>query len=294
VKIVESSPKSLLILPISYNRYSSRIPIFDEGGDQMQRKYFVGGNWKMNTTLESACELVRGLAGQLGGDCSVEVSVYPPFPYLLSVQSILREREVGIRLGAQNIWEKPAGAYTGEVSAEMVLECGAQSVLIGHSERRHVIGETDEMINRKVHRALDAGLKVVLCVGETLDQREAGETDAVNERQVRLGLREVPVEALDQVVIAYEPVWAIGTGRSATAQDAQNAHERIRSVLSGLFDTAASEAMRVIYGGSVKSANAGELFACPDIDGGLIGGASLDAGEFAKIVRACVEKEPAS
>jgi triosephosphate isomerase (TIM) len=283
-----------LILPISYNRYSPRIPIFDEGGDQMQRKYFVGGNWKMNTTLESACELVRGLAGQLGGDCGVEVAVYPPFPYLLSVQSILREREVGIRLGAQNIWEKPAGAYTGEVSAEMVLECGAQSVLIGHSERRHVIGETDELINRKVHRALDAGLQVVLCVGETLDQREAGETDAVNERQVRLGLREVPVEALDQVVIAYEPVWAIGTGRSATAQDAQNAHVRIRSVLLGLFDTAASEAMRVIYGGSVKSTNAGELFACPDIDGGLIGGASLDAGEFAKIVRACVEKEPAS
>ena len=260
----------------------------------MQRKYFVGGNWKMNTTLESACELARGLAGQLSDGHAAEVAVYPPFPYLLSVQAILREREVGIRLGAQDVWDKPAGAYTGEVSAEMLLECGAQSVLIGHSERRHVIGETDDLINRKVLRALEAGLRVVLCVGETLDQREAGETDAVNERQLRLGLREVPGEAMGQVVVAYEPVWAIGTGRSATAQDAQDAHVRIRSVLADEFCDAVAQGTRVIYGGSVKSTNAGELFACPDIDGGLIGGASLDATEFVKIVRACVEKEPSS
>ena len=260
----------------------------------MQRKMFVGGNWKMNTTLESACELTRGLAGQLRGVTGVEVAVYPPCPFLLSVGAILRERAVGIRLGAQNLWEKPAGAYTGEISAEMILDCGATSVLIGHSERRHIIGESDELINRKVHRALEAGLEVVLCVGETLEQREAGETDAVNERQVQLGLREVSEQSLDQVVIAYEPVWAIGTGRSATAEDAQNAHERIRGVLSGLYNGAASGSMRVIYGGSVKPTNAAELFACPDIDGGLIGGASLDASDFVKIVRACIEKEPAS
>ena len=259
----------------------------------MHRKFYVGGNWKMNATLESACALARGVAGQLADRAAVEVAIFPPFPYLLSVHAILREREAQIRLGAQDLWDKPAGAYTGEVSGEMILDCGADSVLIGHSERRHVIGESDGLINRKVLRALEAGLNVVLCVGETLDEREAGETDAVNERQVTLGLAEVPGQAMERVVVAYEPVWAIGTGRSATAQDAQHAHARIRSVLAGQFGQAVADATRVIYGGSVKSGNAGELFACPDIDGGLIGGASLDATEFSRIVRACVEKEPA-
>lgn len=250
------------------------------------RKPFVGGNWKMNTDRAAASELARGVVDGAGTLEGVQVAVFPPFPYLLTVGSILRERQSLIQLGAQDLSEHPDGAFTGEVSVAMLRDCGVSVVLCGHSERRHVIGETDATVNLKVRAALAGGLEVILCVGETLEQREAGETDAVNERQVRAGLAEVSAEELTRVTIAYEPVWAIGTGKTATPGDAQDAHEKIRAVVTDLFGPASGEAVRIQYGGSVKPSNAGELMACPDIDGGLIGGASLKAGDFIAICRA--------
>lgn len=240
----------------------------------------------MNTDLLSAGALARGIAAELVDRPAVDVAVFPPFPYLLSVNSILRERGSGIMLGAQDAYQKPNGAFTGEVSTEMLKDCGVKCVLVGHSERRHLIGESDDIVNRKLARSLEDGLGVVLCVGETLDQRQTGQTDAVNERQVRLGLADVSAAEMTRVIIAYEPVWAIGTGHTASPADAQDAHQKIRAVLADLYDGEVAASTRIIYGGSVKSANAAELFAQPDIDGGLIGGASLDAVEFLKIVRA--------
>lgn len=250
------------------------------------RKPFVGGNWKMNTGLLSAGALARGVAGDLADRPPVDVAIFPPFPYLLSVASILRERGAGILLGAQDLYHRPNGAFTGEVSAEMLRDCGVRTVLVGHSERRHLIGETDELINNKVSHALESGLEVVLCVGETLAQRQAGQTDSVNQRRVTLGLEGVGPEQMQQVIIAYEPVWAIGTGHTSTPHDAQDAHAKIRGVVQAMFDAEVAAGTRIVYGGSVKSSNAMDLFAQPDIDGGLIGGASLDAIEFVKIVRA--------
>jgi len=253
----------------------------------MNRTPFVGGNWKMNTDLESGLALLQSLSDQIGPSSpSSEVVVYPPFPYLMSLHQTMAQTIISVRLGAQNVSDQPNGAFTGEVSTEMLLDCGVRSVLVGHSERRHVIGECDALINAKTRRGLEAGLQVVLCVGETLEQREAGETDTINERQIRAGLQDVSAEAMSEVVIAYEPVWAIGTGRTASPDDAQKAHAHIRAVLSSLYDDRLAGQVRVIYGGSVKSSNAAELFSCPDIDGGLIGGASLKAEEFAKIIRA--------
>lgn len=252
------------------------------------RKPYVGGNWKMNTGLLSAGALARGIAGELVDHPKVDVAVFPPFPYLLSVNSILRERGAGVLLGAQDLYHKPNGAFTGEVSAEMLLDCGVKTVLAGHSERRHVLAESDDVVNRKVIHALESGLQVVLCIGELLEQRQTGQTDSVNERQLRIGLDGVRTEQMLHVVIAYEPVWAIGTGHTATPDDAQDAHMKIRGVLESMFDSDVAASTRIIYGGSVKSSNAAELFGQPDIDGGLIGGASLDAVEFMKIVRATV------
>ena len=242
----------------------------------------------MNTNLRSASDLARGVVDGVGTVAGVDVALFVPFPYLLSVGSILRDRQSLIRLGAQDVSDQPDGAFTGEVSAAMLADCGVTTVLCGHSERRHVIGEPDALVNAKLRAALAAGLDVVLCIGETLEQREAGETDAVNERQLRTGLSEVDEAQLDRVTIAYEPVWAIGTGRSATPMDAQNAHAHVRTVLGDLYGPTRAGLVRIQYGGAVKPANAAELFACPDIDGGLIGGASLKAGDFTQIVRAAL------
>lgn len=252
------------------------------------RKPFVGGNWKMNTDHQSASDLARGVADGLSGVDGVDVAVFPPFPYLAAVGAILRERQSLVKLGAQDVYHEADGAFTGEVSVSMLADCGVSVVLTGHSERRHVIGEDDALINAKTRAALDAGLEVILCIGETLEQREAGETDAVNERQTRAGLAEVGADQLSRVTIAYEPVWAIGTGRTASPKDAQDAHNKIRAVLAELYDQAAADRIRIQYGGSVKPGNAAELMACGDIDGGLIGGASLKAGDFCQIVRAAV------
>lgn len=250
---------------------------------QAARTPVIGGNWKMNTDAGSAEALARAVAEGCGSISGVETFVCPPFPYLARVGAALSDT---VTLAAQNMWHEPDGAFTGEVSAAMLKDCGVRVVLTGHSERRHVIGEGDGLINKKTRAALDAGLTAVLCIGETLDQREGGETDAVNERQLRAGLDGVTAGQMASVIIAYEPVWAIGTGKTATPADAQNAHAKIRAVLADLYGAEAAQATRIQYGGSVKPANASELFGQPDIDGGLIGGASLKAGDFLDIVRA--------
>ena len=249
------------------------------------RMPFVGGNWKMNTDLASACELaddVKALCAELAQ--SIDIALFPPFPYLMPVGKTLGHE--AMLLGAQNVYHEPNGAFTGEVSTDMLNDLRVMCVLTGHSERRHVMGEDDELINLKTRAALDDGLWAVLCIGETLDEREAGRMDEVNLRQLRAGLDGVPAEQMRQVVIAYEPVWAIGTGRTATPDDAQAAHATIRGELDALYGEEIARSTRIIYGGSVKPANAEGLFNQPDIDGGLIGGASLVAEDFAAIVRA--------
>jgi triosephosphate isomerase len=245
----------------------------------------VGGNWKMNTDLASAVELadnvVAGCA-ELVQHC--DIVLFPPFPYLQSVGRTLGHH--GLLLGAQDVFYEPNGAFTGEVSAEMLVDLNVAVVLCGHSERRHVIGETDDLVNRKTQAALDAGLWVILCVGETIEQREAGRTESTNIEQLNAGLDGVPIEQMRQVVVAYEPVWAIGTGRTASPADAQAVHSLIRRELAALYDDATATAARIQYGGSVKASNAAELAAQPDIDGFLVGGASLKSEEFVSIVRA--------
>lgn len=252
------------------------------------RKPFVGGNWKMNTDRVGATALARAIAGGadagVGVGVGVDIAVFPPFPYLLGVGEALGGS--GVILGAQDVYHQASGAFTGEISVGMLKDCAVGAVLAGHSERRHVIGEDDRTVNLKVAATLAGGLISVLCVGETLEQREAEQTDEVNERQTRLGLAGVSAVDMARVVIAYEPVWAIGTGRTATPEDAQDAHVKIRGVVSELYGNAVARSVRIIYGGSMKPDNAEALMAQPDIDGGLIGGASLKAADFGAIVRA--------
>ena len=249
------------------------------------RTPFVGGNWKMNTNANEAHALIGGLKAGLGTK-SVDVAVYPPFVYLRELAQDAAGSD--ILLGAQDCYFESNGAFTGEISTDMLKDCGVRSVLTGHSERRHVLGESDQIVNKKTKAALGAGLIAVLCVGETLKQRESGQTDKVNETQIRAGLDGVSKESLRSVVIAYEPVWAIGTGKTATPQDAQSAHETIRELIAKMYDQKAADSIRIIYGGSMKPGNAAELMAMADIDGGLIGGASLNASDFLAIIDAGV------
>ena len=253
-----------------------------------ERKPFVGGNWKMNTNRTTSADLTRQVVDALNTVHGVESAVFPPFPYLLAVRTILRDRGSAVKLGAQDCYHKPDGAFTGEVSLDMLKDCGVQMVLCGHSERRHVIGESDELINTKTRAVIDAGLTAVLCIGETLDQRESGHTDPVNQRQLRAGLAEISGDAMANVIIAYEPVWAIGTGKTATPEDAQGVHAKLRKLLAQMYNNEVADRTRIVYGGSVKASNAEELFRCPDIDGGLIGGAALKPPEFAGICKAAV------
>ncbi len=250
------------------------------------RRPFVGGNWKMNTDQGAARTLARQTASGVGPTPRVEIAVFVPFCYLLEVGRVLTEIGQPGALGAQDCFHEPEGAFTGEISCPMLRDCGVRSVLTGHSERRHILGETDDIVRRKTHAALGAGLTCVLCIGETLDQREAGQTNRVNRRQLRAALDDFDPAWTPRLLIAYEPVWAIGTGKTATPEDAQDAHEKIRATLGELLGADAGEQTRIIYGGSVKVDNAAELFAQPDIDGGLIGGASLDAQSFVRIVQA--------
>ncbi|MFT5050316.1 MAG: triosephosphate isomerase [Chlamydiales bacterium] len=215
-------------------------------------------------------------------DGDVEVMIFPPFVYLDEVA-----RTIGtstIRIGAQNLCDQASGAFTGEISAAMVTDMGAQAVLVGHSERRHVYGESDELAGKKVHAALEAGLTAILCVGETLDERRAGQAETVVARQLSIGLEGVSGAALNRVVIAYEPVWAIGTGETATPEQAGEMHAYLRGVFAGLYGDPAANQMRILYGGSVKADNVRDLMAVADIDGALVGGASLKPETFHPIV----------
>ncbi len=251
-----------------------------------KRRPIVAGNWKMNKTSGEALALAGEIARALGDFEPVDVVLCPPFTALHAVS-----RAIGgtrIALGAQNLhWEK-AGAFTGEIAAAQLLDAGCAHVIIGHSERRQFFGETDETVSRRLGAALAAGLAPIVCVGETLDQRKNGRTEAVIREQVQKGLAGLDAEALGRLVIAYEPVWAIGTGMTATPDQAQDTHAFIRGLLKSMAGEAVAGAVRIQYGGSVKPANAKELFGRPDIDGGLIGGASLDAASFVAIVKAAV------
>ena len=247
------------------------------------RKPFVAGNWKMNTDMNSAVELAAGVKDGVKEIVGVDVAVCPPFVYLAAVGEVVKGSNVA--LGAQDCYHEEKGAFTGEVSPEMLKDVGCTYVILGHSERRHVIGETDELINRKLRKALASEMKVILCVGELLKQREAGETEAVVKGQIEEGLGGLSEDEMKDVVVAYEPVWAIGTGVNATPAQAQEAHKYIRGLIASMFSDATGDGVRIQYGGSVKPSNAKELMSQPDVDGGLIGGASLDAGSFVEIVK---------
>jgi triosephosphate isomerase (TIM) len=247
-----------------------------------ERIAYVAANWKMNKTIEEAEAFLEAFLPNLSGD-GPEVVVCPPFPALKAVVEHCAQSRV--KVAAQNMHEEDAGAFTGEVSAPMLLEVGVDAVVLGHSERRQYFNETDEALARKVPAALAAGLEPILCVGETEQERDGGDTESVLSRQLADDLAEVAAGQLDRVVIAYEPVWAIGTGRTATPKQAQEAIEFIRDLVRERDGTAA-ERIRIVYGGSVKPDNAAELMAQPDVDGGLVGGASLDPDQFAAIVAA--------
>jgi triosephosphate isomerase len=250
----------------------------------MARRPFIAGNWKMNTSRATAVELAHCLVGSIGALEAIDLAVCPPFVYLLEVAAAIEGSRIA--LGAQDMFYESDGAFTGEVSGEMLKDAGCRYVILGHSERRHVIGETDEMINRKIVKALADGLEVIFCVGELLEERRAGRTLEVVSRQVKIGLEGVCRDHARAVTIAYEPVWAIGTGVTATPAQAQEVHAMIRDLVARTYDAAMAEAMRLQYGGSVKPSNAAELLGQKDVDGALVGGASLSAADFVAIVKA--------
>ncbi len=247
------------------------------------RQKFIAGNWKMYKTVGEAVSLASALVTGLASESVRKVMIAPPFTALHAVSGVLEGSR--ILLGAQNAAPELEGAHTGEVSLKMLREAGVSVVILGHSERRHTYGETDTLVNRKVRLALAEGFEVILCVGETLEERQSGVTQKVVETQTRAGLASVTEAALAKVTIAYEPVWAIGTGKNATPQDADSVHAFIRSVIGGMYSRAAAEALVIQYGGSVKPENIRDLMGMPNIDGALVGGASLKAESFLPIVK---------
>jgi triosephosphate isomerase len=248
------------------------------------RKPFLAGNWKMNTDSHSCVELARAIAARLEQTAAEKttVAVCPPFVYLAAVAKALSSSNISV--GAQNVYFEKNGAFTGEISCAMLKDIGCNYVIIGHSERRHVIGEKDELINKKIAAAINGGLLPIFCVGELLEEREANKTEAVVTRQIEKGLAGIDAEKMAAVTIAYEPVWAIGTGKTATKEQAQEVHLFIRQLIARLYDKQLAEQIRIQYGGSVKPSNAKELMSQPDIDGLLVGGASLKADDFVTIV----------
>jgi triosephosphate isomerase (TIM) len=253
------------------------------------RKKFVVGNWKMYTNTASAERLARAVEDDLGTEDRVSVAVCPPFPYLALVGGILAGSSVA--LGAQNLYPEKEGAFTGEVSPTMLLDLGCKYVILGHSERRHVLGESDTLINQKVRVALAAGLDVILCIGETQDQRQAHQTEAVLDRQLTQGLAGLAADTLSRLTIAYEPVWAIGDlGHHATPEQAQEAHALIRHRFARMFDEPSARTLAIQYGGSVKPENAPAMLGQDGVDGALIGGASLNPEQFLAIVRAGIDE----
>jgi triosephosphate isomerase len=249
------------------------------------RKTIIAANWKMHMTVEETAAYIRHFLVESGDDTDIEVVIIPPFTALERASKLISEA-YSLKLGAQNMNAHKSGAFTGEISSAMLRELFVRYVVLGHSERRQLFGETDAMINEKVRCAHEATIKPILCIGETLAQRDAGEVEAVLSRQLRACLAGLGSREIQETVVAYEPVWAIGTGRHATPDQAQEAHAFIRRELSALSDPAVAERVRIQYGGSVKPANAQSLLAEKDIDGALVGGASLDPRDFAVIVKA--------
>ena len=247
----------------------------------MGRTPFIAGNWKMNGTIAESEERIAALLPRVSSVTHAEVAICVPFTALQAAVDSTRGSQLAVY--AQNMHQEPQGAYTGEVSAPMLSELDVHGVVLGHSERRQYFGETDKALMLKVLAALDAGLQVILCVGETEEERENGDTERRLRHQVQEGLEKVPRERLPEVVVAYEPVWAIGTGLTATPEQAQDAIAFVRALVEG-FDKEAGQAVRILYGGSTKPDNIAELLALPDVDGALVGGASVDAGSFAEMV----------
>ena len=249
------------------------------------RPLFIAGNWKMNPdTTDAAVALAEGVKAGLGQESRVRVALCPPSIFLSAVDAAIANSPIG--LGGQNMHWEPKGAFTGEVSGAMLVDAGCTHVILGHSERRHLLGETDAMVNRKLKAALAAQLIPIVCVGETLEDRQADTTEAVVGAQLEGSLAGIEADQMAGVVLAYEPVWAIGTGHVATPQQAEAVHTFIRNRLRSTFGEATAARVVVQYGGSVKAENAAELLACPDIDGALVGGASLKADDFLGIIKA--------
>lgn len=247
------------------------------------RTPLIAGNWKMYKTSSEAMETAAQLIKRVADADTIDIMIAPPYTALESVAAVIKDSRVS--LGAQDLFWETEGAYTGQISAEMLVAAGCRYVIIGHSERRQYFGETDETVNKKIKAALRVDLKPVVCVGETEAEREAGQTFSVLDKQVRMGLDKYFIDDLTSLVIAYEPVWAIGTGKTATEEQAQEAHQYIRSLVEELYGNTLSDSIRILYGGSVKPENITGLMARPDIDGALVGGASLDAESFSKIVK---------
>jgi triosephosphate isomerase len=249
----------------------------------MTRRAIFAGNWKMNTLMDEARELIQGLKEGLGDTGGREVVVFPPSIHVREVVSLCQGSPIDV--GVQNIYHESSGAFTGEISPDMAKDSGCRYVLVGHSERRHVFGETDEATGKKVRAALDMGLEPMLCVGELLEEREENRTMEVIDRQVRAALEGCDASDMEKVVIAYEPVWAIGTGKVATPEIAQEVHASIRNLLADLYDSDLASGIPVLYGGSVKPDNISGLFSEEDIDGVLVGGASLKVRSFLDIIQ---------
>ncbi len=247
------------------------------------RKPIIAGNWKLNKTIKEAIELVTLLKRLITETQAVEVVVCPPFTALSDISEILLESE--IRLGAQDVYWEEKGAFTGEVSATLLKDAGARFVIIGHSERRQFFHETDETVNRKIKAVLACGLTPIVCIGESLDQRQANQTFQVIGSQIQGGLKNLSADQAKKLIIAYEPVWAIGTGKVATPLQAQEVHAFIRKEIAKSFTEETAKTLRIQYGGSVKAENIAELMREADIDGALVGGASLDAKSFAELVK---------
>lgn len=248
------------------------------------RKKVIAGNWKMNKNLGESISLFKEIKlAVLNVTGKVDVILCPPYTSLETGANLLKESSV--KLGAQNMHFEESGAFTGEISASMLKSVGCEYVILGHSERRTIFNESDEMINKKMKKALSAGLKPIFCVGETLEERELNITEKVIETQIKGGLKEIPESDMKNVIIAYEPVWAIGTGRTATKQQAEEVHVFIRNLIKSLYSSSISENITIQYGGSVKADNAKELLSMPNIDGALVGGACLKAESFVEIIK---------
>ncbi|PHR27568.1 MAG: triose-phosphate isomerase [Desulfotalea sp.] len=246
------------------------------------RKALLAGNWKMHTNAATGCKLAVAVANSCAKYDDREVLIAPPFTIMRDVAHALKES--AIIIASQNVCWEQEGAFTGEISPGMVKDAGGAAAIVGHSERRQIFGETDEMVNNRVKGGLAFGLMVIFCIGETLDEREEKRTFAVLEEQVRKGLAGVAAKDMLNVVIAYEPVWAIGTGETASKEQAQEAHAFVREIIAEIYEKTVAEQIRILYGGSVKPSNVDELMAQPDIDGALVGGASLEAESFGRII----------